>query len=294
MSSLNPVWLPRGLEFLSGLPEAKRKRRLLMPIQVYVDDSGGKGHTKHLVLAGLAADAEHWAAFSDEWAECLNTEPKVEVFKMQQAATLNRQFRFWSEEDRDNKLIALAGIINRYARQVIYAGIDLEAHAETWGKYLPKPHKDPFFYAFLSVILGFNFHLYDKGLREPYEIIFDEQAIFGPRFKKYYPAIRASMKLKHPKEYEIMPVEPMFRKDDDFLPIQAADLYAWCIRKNSDVPGLETFGWLLPHLRNVRGSDYSSYFDKERMIDVLRQSNEELERGVPKDLLDEYEKINKS
>jgi hypothetical protein len=38
------VWLPEGFAFLSGLPTPARKRRLIVPIQAFVDDSGAKGH----------------------------------------------------------------------------------------------------------------------------------------------------------------------------------------------------------------------------------------------------------
>ena len=48
---MNP-WLPEGFSFLSGLPEGIRKRRLLVPIQALIDESGGKGHSKMVAFAG--------------------------------------------------------------------------------------------------------------------------------------------------------------------------------------------------------------------------------------------------
>ena len=284
-------WLPCGFEFLSGLPEAKRKGRLLMPVQVFVDDSGGKGHSRNLVLVGLGADAEMWAAFSTDWEKCLKAEPSINLFKMHHAANLTGEFRGWSSEARDEKLKSLASVINQYARLAIFAGFDLEAHQKTWEKALGHPMKDCYFFAFYVVVLGFTFQLWEYGLRERFEIIYDEQAIFGPRFKYCYPVLRETLKIKGAKEYGIMPVEPMFKKDDEFLPLQASDLYAWCFRRNTDNPEEKAFEWLLPHLSNIKGSDYISYYDEERMQSVLAEANENLKNGIPKELQDAYKKL---
>lgn len=59
-----PVWLPRGFSFLSGLPTPARKRRLLVPIQLFIDDSGGE-HPGFIVLGGLIGRAEEWAEFAE-------------------------------------------------------------------------------------------------------------------------------------------------------------------------------------------------------------------------------------
>ena len=59
-----------------------------MPVQAFVDDSGGKGHGTHFVLAGLIADAENWAQFSDAWHLCLGQDPAIAYFKMREATGL--------------------------------------------------------------------------------------------------------------------------------------------------------------------------------------------------------------
>jgi hypothetical protein len=76
-ASMSP-WLPEGFSFLSGLPEAARKRRLLMPIQVVADESVGAepGTRSHFVMAGLIGHSEDWAEFSTEWDICLKSGPR--------------------------------------------------------------------------------------------------------------------------------------------------------------------------------------------------------------------------
>ncbi len=103
-----------------------------MPVQVFVDDSGGRGHTQYFVLAGLIGDSESWATFSDEWDACLKERPSISQFKMREAARCTGEFRAFSRSERDDKLRQLCRIINRHPRLLTYTVIDLAAHAETW------------------------------------------------------------------------------------------------------------------------------------------------------------------
>jgi Protein of unknown function (DUF3800) len=279
------------------LPEAARKRRYLMPVQAFVDDSGGKGQapSRHFVMAGLIAHSEDWASFSDEWKACLDTPPRVRIFKMREAASCGGQFFGWSESERDAKVLALARIINRYARIATYSAIDLEAHAELWVPRQRKPHSEPYFWPFHNTIMASCFELWDRGWRERFEIIFDEQVIFGPRAKAWYPAIRDVVKMRNPDEYAIMPADPMFKTDDEFLPLQACDLFAWCWRVGSDLgPDSERpFEWLLPELRNVSLTDYRQYYDRERLQSVLDLADKEatdLRAGLNPGAVELYEK----
>src|SRR2546423_1169348 len=102
------VWLPRGLEFLSGLPTDLRKRRVIVPIQIFIDDSGAQGQRGSVIFAGLFAEAEAWARFADEWKRILRDEPRIRQFKMRDAAKLQGEFYQFSSAQRDAKLRALA------------------------------------------------------------------------------------------------------------------------------------------------------------------------------------------
>lgn len=251
-----------------------------MPVQAFVDDSGGKGQSRHFVMAALIAHSEDWARFSDEWRTCLDAEPRLRTFKMREAASCKGQFNGWSEAQRDAKLLLLARIINRYARIATYSAIDLEAHAEMWVPVQRKPHSEPYFWPFHNTIMAACFELWDRGWRERFEIIFDEQVIFGPRAKAWYPAIRDVVAFQNRDESTIMPVDPMFRTDDEFLPLQACDLFAWCWRRGSDIglSGQRPFEWLLPEMRNVSQTEYSQYYDRERLQSVLNMAADEAKK----------------
>lgn len=242
-----------------------------MPIQAFVDDSGGKGHSRHFVLVGLIGHAESWAEFSDEWSSWLRQAPAITIFKMKDAAGCSGQFRGMTEKQRGDKLRMLARIINRHAKIVTHSMIDLDAHADTWA-HQPKPHCEPYFWPYQNTIMAICHTLWDAGWRERFEIIYDEQVIFGPRAKLWYPVIKVLMGKVYPEQSTILSINPMFKSDDEFLPIQAADMFAWCMRKATDDQDHISFEWLLEELGNVKQTDYSQYYDLERMKAVMAES----------------------
>jgi hypothetical protein len=82
----------------------------------------------------------------------------------------------------------------------------------------------------------------------------------------------------------------MFRTDEQFLPIQAADLMAWCIRDATDrLMQPSSFEWLLAEMPNLQGTDYSQYYDRERMESVWAQTVEILKgNNLPAEVARSY------
>jgi Protein of unknown function (DUF3800) len=254
VNSSSGVWLPKWLSFLSGLPEAKRRRKVLVPIQAFIDDSGGPdGRSKHLVLAAVITTAERWAAFSDEWEACLKETPALRTFKMKDAAGLSGQFFGRTAAQRDTKMLALAMIMNRYVEYGAVSGIDLEAFNKTLGTPGLSMGEDPYFYPFLTMIWGVTKFFWRQGIRERIQFIFDDQVIFGLRAKALYPAARHIFMADEPEACAILPVEPVFSSDDDSLPLQAADLCAWNFRYETENRGKpHPYDWLLPQFSNIK------------------------------------------
>ena len=261
-----------------------------MVAQAFVDDSGGKGSTRHFVLAGLVGDSESWAEFSDEWRTCLATSPVVRpVFKMKEAAGLSGAFWKWDPTDRNEKLRQLCAIINRRPRLFTYSMIDLEAHAQTWALIPGGPGKDPYFWPYQNTIMAICHHLWDIGHRERFEIIYDVQMISGAKTRLWYPVIQRLMEFKFPEQAQILPVDPMFKTDDDLMPLQAADLFAWCSRNATDKQDPNSFHWLLKEMPNLRGTDYSQYYDLARMQAVRDETYRLAKEGqVPSDIVEMF------
>jgi hypothetical protein len=69
-------------------------------------------------------------------------------------------------------------------------------------------------------------------------------------------------------------------------------LYAWCFRKFTDDPTYTKFSWLLDEMKNVKLSEYSQYYDKERMQAVTDETSRLAREGlVPDDLSEKYREL---
>lgn len=156
-----------------------------MSIQVFADESGGMGQTKSFAFVGLVAPAEIWVEFSDKWRACLSEPPAIPgPFKLSQAAGRNGPFFGWTEEERDAKVKKLAHIVGKHIYSVHHLDYDLEGHqVVARNRNIGKPLTEYYFWPFHMSIMGMCFYLYEDGLRERFEIVFDEQAVFGPRAK---------------------------------------------------------------------------------------------------------------
>jgi hypothetical protein len=265
-----------------------------MLIQAFVDDSGGKGHSDHFFLAALVAEADAWTAFSTDWKSVLEAPPAIHRFKMSEAAARAGAFSRFSVHARDKKLRALANVINRYVKFLVWSGVKLADHDDDWRRqHAHKDMGDVYFWPFQTLIMGTCLDLWDHGVRQPFEILFDEQRIFGPRATRWYPMTQASVRHLYPDSASILPDAPKFGTDDDWLPLQAADLF-WCIRRGTDNPAKQEFDWLLAEMQNVKQSDYCYFIDAERMQTVTRKRDDFLKSDViTRDLLDEYISISK-
>ena len=264
-----------------------------MPVQAFVDESGGKGQAGHFVLAGLIAHADHWAMFSNAWKGCLKQDPAIAYFKMREAASLSGEFHRFNRARRDTKLRSLAKLIDQHAQIATFSVIDLDAHKRTWAKTNEKPLNEPYFFSFHNTILASCFELWDLGWRERFEIIFDEQVILGPRAKAWYPLVRDVVYDREPEAHSIMPVDPLFRADDEFLPLQAADLLAWCCRRRMNIPnGDRRFDWLLEEMPSLEVSVYSQYYDLERLQAVTDEATHQMREGlISTDIIKKYREV---
>ena len=227
-------------------------------IQAFVDESGIDASGPFLVLVGVIGKAEEWLALSDEWQAVLERPPKIEVFKMKEAANSRRMA---------SKLRELAPVMNAHPFTIIYTATDLAGFDEVMAG-LKKPLSDPYFFPFHSMIWSTCFELLDQQQAERFEIIFDEQMIFGPRAKSWYPMVK---ELIDHEIREIMPVEPMFKTDDEFIPLQVADIFAWLLRR--EFSGLNhDFGWLPDALPAIQWSAHSQMYSRERLRFQIGQS----------------------
>jgi hypothetical protein len=86
---------------------------------------------------------------------------------------------------------------------------------------------NPYLYASIQIVENLALAQKKMGLHEPIDFIFDNEAE-KESLVPYWNWIRDSFK---PDIRKLICNCPIFRKDEDFMPLQAADLWAWWVRK---------------------------------------------------------------
>ncbi|WP_338822085.1 hypothetical protein WDM22_38355 [Bradyrhizobium septentrionale] len=158
-----------------------------MLLQGYFDDSGSHAGSNWYVLGGFLSTAANWKLFSDAWQEALRKEPAIDYFKMNEARTLDGQFKGWPAALRDQRVIELAEVADKYSVARIAAVMrqeDFNQHIKGVSPW--KELDDPYFMLFYQIIvltanflqkLGENTDLDVSGAEV--DFVFDEQGSIG-------------------------------------------------------------------------------------------------------------------
>ncbi|MCH7921879.1 MAG: DUF3800 domain-containing protein [Nitrospinae bacterium] len=207
-----------------GFPGDKGRLRQLLAFQAYIDDSG-KGSGPVLVLAGYIATAEKWAAFSVEWKEMLSFIPASDAFKMSEMA---------QSEDRLEKSSWFYRIIENHVTAAVSCVIRVPdlvnaVRSIDWPPYIKNVSnlENPYYFAFQAIINVLAQYQEKMDIREPVDFIFDEQTE-KVRILDAWDLLKAS---SSPEVRKLMGDTPIYRDDKKVLPLQAADLYAWWVRR---------------------------------------------------------------
>lgn len=249
-------------------------------MQAWIDDSGAKGQGGYLTLAGFIGTAEVWAAFSDEWKRELDASPPLKFLSTSDAALLGGLFRGWPAWKRDAKLRRLLQIVNRFPLTLIYSSLDLAVHEEMFpkGKHPRKGPgvrrantllRQPYGWCFISICTAVLRDLRHRGLRDRFELMFDEQKIMAPRLKDWYPVVLQALE---PDERAMMPMEPLFRDDQEFMPLQIADFVAWMIR--TEHCGEDHALRQVAKELHISQSPYCQRFTREKIIQLQQQDRD--------------------
>jgi hypothetical protein len=240
-------------------------------LQAYIDESGSRNQDACLVLAGFISPAEEGAAFSDEWQVCLGSPPTLRYFKMREAAkNPTGAFKNWRRDAVRDKVRALVEIIKRHAKTAIHCTTPIRAFDEILGKDFAGPFTNPYIHSFGAILAGIGWEAIDQKA-EKLDLIFDEQDKYATLIKSVYPIIKEKF---DPDLRQILPFEPMFKSDLDFLPLQAADMIAWLFRKAWNGQRTE-WQWIASELTPVIPmSPWSSIYTTDRLENVRKLGGE--------------------
>lgn len=239
-------WLPHGFEFLSGLPERLRRVRIIVALQAWFDDSGAKGNGRYMSMAGLFGQAEALADLADQWDLYLRAAHPgaIRYFKMSEASGCRGEFQQWRSENRDAKVRQLADVIDRSDTRLLSATIDLEAFQgmrRDWLVSLPFPEQ-PGYHPFSQPYLLLSQHILASAVSEalerdakaPIEVIYDVHDVFKPVILNSYEVLLAVVADRSPARRAVMPIQPWFRDDLEFVVLQCADLVAGDARLSAE------------------------------------------------------------
>ena len=204
-------------------------------MQAYIDDSGSDPRSLAFVLAGFVASQSQWAAFSDEWKKALNRPPRLSYFKNNEAMALKGQFdksHGWTEQNRNDRMVALAQVIRKH----IPERFSVALRNEDYYRYMEgipvqkrmKTLENPYFMLFHEfMLIVASVHSIDTKI-VPCEFVFDDQGKMGKRAAAWWPTFSNS--LRTAAKFDFSPyfttTPPIFKRDIECLPLQAADLYA--------------------------------------------------------------------
>jgi hypothetical protein len=207
-----------------------------MILHGFVDDSGsgeGRDRGNIFVLAGFVAGPKQWEQFSRKWQGICDREPKTPDFKMQTAIRLFREdgSPIWTQAQRDARIRQLVRLTRR---KVLYRVESVLA----WPNYdrivkgkIPAKTDSPYFLCFYNIILSFASFMDKANVTGKVDWVFDDQGRIGREASKWYDFIAASLPSQTRSR---MGNRPIFRHDTSVLPLKAADLYAWQIRRHLD------------------------------------------------------------
>lgn len=212
----------------------------LANLQWFIDDSGSEPNEVYFVLAGFLSTADRWAAFSDEWQAALSLPPLLDYFKMTEASRLQEQFdrrRGWTDALRDQRVRLLVDIACRHVLLRISGAIQ-NSHFSRYFRSIPAIGRtlstdNPYPLLFMDLAARELAFSYRRGFRQPRDYVLDEQhgidREIGWRWQEFAPN---AMRHNRPELAAMVGSPPIFRSEYQFLPLQAADLYAWQVRRN--------------------------------------------------------------
>jgi hypothetical protein len=197
-------------------------------IQAFVDDSTSDIGDRRFVLAAYLNSAKAWALFSDAWDEELRADPAIAYLKMSEANSLKGQFSGLSWSHRDEKIRGLARVIRHFKPRSIHCSVSRNDVEAILAPVSPYGLARPYTVCFHALTIRLAHYQVEIGSTTPVDFIFDSQEGLEQEMTMTYDMAR---RFQPPEVQRLLAVSPIFRDDKDALPLQAADMLAWHVRR---------------------------------------------------------------
>jgi hypothetical protein len=188
-------------------------------LQAFIDDSSSNSR---LVLSGYLAPVSAWERFDIEWQQILDASPKMRRLKM---ASIYNEL---GKEEADKRLILFREVIEKYAALAVTFSVDIDAYKKVQSESKYSVLKTPYYVLMFDLIVNLSRYVIGSKISDKIEFIFDTQT---PESEHIYYAWK-NIGRARPDIAEFIGTTPKFEKDEEMLPLQAADLIAWWRRRH--------------------------------------------------------------
>ncbi len=203
--------------------------------QAFTDDSAAQKGDRRLFFAGYLHRTDVWARFADVWHAELRSWPAIKYFKASEANHLKGQFdhKRWDEALRDAKVGKLAAIINYFQPSSFEFSLNRQVFEDELKPVSPYGLGRPHFTMCFSVVAGLAQFAAQQGMTEPTEFIFDEQQGVDADVELFFSELKKNLPIETQR---LISGDPLFKSDRDrpYVPLQAADLLAWHLRREHE------------------------------------------------------------
>jgi Protein of unknown function (DUF3800) len=238
--------------------------------KAYFDDSCSSEESKIFVLAGCVQSYKIWSHFSLAWEAALAQPPSIRHFHMREARGLVGEFARWKAEDRDDKIRLLASVIENFRPWTIAVWVSRKQHDAIVGPIAPFMIRHAYVFLFwVATVKLAHFHQH-KGIRLPVEYVFDEQGPVGEDAAIWHRHIKS---WQPPEIKALMGGTPKFENDEWVLPLQAADMLAWHVRRRKEKPDEELSTFATRALENL---DYAEIQVTEDRLTIMAEQMKEV------------------
>jgi len=194
-------------------------------LKAFMDDGGSGGDSPWYVLAGYVGTVDGWDSFDAQWDEVLSAHPRIEYFKSSEAESLrpDGQWKGVTPEQRDRKIDDLIEVIARCAHRAVYARMRQADYNELIKGRIPEMWDSPYYFL-QTLVIGAAINIERiEGRDDEIAFVFDKDQ----RHEKNQKHVLQPLQKTHDGAL----VNITYEDDRKFLPLQAADLVAWQIRR---------------------------------------------------------------
>lgn len=225
---------------LSGIAPGKWERRHFMVMQAFFDESGNAPDQEMIVVGGLLASAENWIQFTRKWVAMRTRAPGADYVKYSELVRGEGQFadsKGWDERLRTERLSEIAALIKEHCVGFIYSAMEHRHFQQV--QRLNLHHRNaftdlPYSHVAMKSIGPTLAMLLEHEITERCDFYFDKVAGVDVLIQSLWPSFE-TLPNELPEELVAGRQRPVigsvrFEKDNEFEPLQAADIIAGMMR----------------------------------------------------------------